>query len=141
MSTDIITTSKLAIVHRARLQPKDAGNIAAGILMRPQRQQQAHWSRSQGDPRLPPMDGTLNCWTLCLLQHLDELGMEIALAPTPLSEAPPTTHNIEDHLADTTTDQRKQLTVIGLHHVEDLEAPEVRNWTPISYAQEKLQFT
>ena len=38
-------------------------------------------------------------------------------------------------------DQQKLLTAIGIHHIEDLAAPENRNWTPIAYAQEKLQFT
>ena len=41
---------------------------------------------------------TPNCWALSLLQLLEELGTEIALAPTPPSEVPPTTHNIVDHL-------------------------------------------
>ena len=37
-------------------------------------------------------------------------------------------------------DQQKLLTVIGIHLIEDLVAPEDRNWMPIAHAQEKLQF-
>ena len=86
-------------------------------------------------------------WALSLLQHLEELGMEeelsmeIPLAPTPLSEVPPTTHNIVDHLAGITMDQQKLLAAIGIHHMKHLAVPEDRNWTPIAYSKEKLQFT
>ena len=86
------------------------------------------------------MDDRPNCWALSLLQNLVELGMEIALAPTPLSEAPPTTQNIVNHLAGITMDQQKLLTAIGIHHIEDIAAPEDRNLMPIVYAQEKLKF-
>ena len=83
---------------------------------------------------------------MSLLQHLDELGMEISLAATSLSEAPPITHNIADHLVDITMDHlvdipTDQQTAIEIHHIEDLAAPEDRNWMPIAYAQEKQQFT
>ena len=33
------------------------------------------------------------------------------------------------------------LTAIGIQYNEDLAAKDDRNWTPIDYAQEKLQFT
>ena len=33
--TRSITTTKMAIIHRAHLQPKDVGSIRAGILVRP----------------------------------------------------------------------------------------------------------
>ena len=46
-STDIITASKMAIIHRAQLQSKDAASIAAGMVMRPQRHQQPQWCRFQ----------------------------------------------------------------------------------------------
>ena len=57
----IITTSKLAIIHRAQLQSTDAANIAAGMLMRPQRHKQPHWSRFQGGSFPSPMEDTTNC--------------------------------------------------------------------------------
>ena len=79
--TDIITTSKLAKIHRAQLQSTDAANIAAGMLMRPQRHQEPHWRRFEGGPLLSAMDDTPNYWALSLLQHLEVLGMEIALTP------------------------------------------------------------
>ena len=82
----------------------------------------------QGGMLLPPIEGTPNCWALSLLK--------IALAPTALSEVPQTAHNKVDHLAGITMDQQKLLTAIRIHHIEDLAAPEDRNWTPIAYAQE-----
>ena len=95
----------------------------------------------QGGTLLPPMEDTPNCWALSLPQYLEVLGIEIALAPTPLSEVSLITHNVVDHLAGITLDQQKLLTAIGIHHTEDLVAPEDRDWMPIAYAQEKLQFT
>ena len=80
--TDIVTTSKLAIVYRAQLQPTDVANIAAGVLMGPQRHQQPHRCRFQGGPLTSPMEDTPSCSALSLLHHLDELGMEITLTPT-----------------------------------------------------------
>ena len=128
--TDIITISKLAIIRRAQ--------------MRPQRHQQPHWSKFQGGQLTSPIDGTPNCWALSLLQHIDELnlhGTEIALTSTPLSADPLMIHNIAEHLAGITVDEQKLLTAIGIQHIEDLAAPEDRNWAPMSYAHEELQFT
>ena len=59
--TDIITSSKLAIIYRAQLQSRDAFNIAAGMTIKPQRDQQPHWSMLQGGPLLPHTDDTSNC--------------------------------------------------------------------------------
>ena len=109
--------------------------------MRPQRHQQSLWSMFQSGPLLPPLDDTPNCWALSQLQYLEELGMEIAPAPTPLSEILLKTHSIVDNLAGITMDQQKLLTAIEIHHIEDLAVPEDRNWTPIAYTQEKLKFT
>ena len=123
--TDITTSSKMTIIHRAQLQSRHAASIAIGMLMRPQRHQQPHWSRSEGGPLLLPMDDTPNGWALSLLQHLEELGMEIILTPTPLSEVLSPTHSIVDQLAGITMDQQKLLTAIGIH--QDQAAPDDRN--------------
>ena len=72
------------------------------MLIRAQRHQHA------------PKEDIPNCWALNLLRHLDELGMKIALIPTPLSVDPPKAHNIEDYLAVIARDQQKILTAIGI---------------------------
>ena len=67
--------------------------------------------------------------------------MEISLTPTPVSDIPPMTHRITDYLDDITTEQQGLLTAIRKEDIEDLAAPKIGNWTPISYANENLQFT
>ena len=83
-----------------------------------------------------PTADTPNCWTLSLLQHLDEIGMEISLTPTPAIDIPPTKHSITEHLDNITTEQQGLLTAIGKKHIEDLEAPKPSasylEWTPLS---------
>ena len=118
--TDIITTTKMSIIHRAQLQSDDATNIAAGLLMRPQRHQQLHWGQFQGGPLHFPTADTPICWVLSLLQRLDEIGKEISLTPTPLSETPPMIHSITENLDDIATEQQGLLTVIGIEIIEDL---------------------
>ena len=132
----------MAMIHRAHLQSKDAANTIAGMLMRPQRHQRPQLGKYQGKPQARPMDDTPNCWALSPLQHLDKLDMEITLSTQALTpESIPLTHNITDHLVNKTTDQQRQVKMIGIAHVEDLASPIDRNWTPMAYAQPKLQFT
>ena len=102
--TDIITPTKMSLIHRAQLQSDDAANVAMGLIMRPQRHRQPHW----GGPMHLPTADTPNCWALSLLQHLDGKNMEISLTPTPISETPPMTHSITEHLANITTEQQEQ---------------------------------
>ena len=109
--------------------------------MKPQRHQQPNWSRFQGGPLLPPINDTPNGWALSIIQHLNELGMEIALILTPLSADPPMTQNTVQQLAGITMDQQKLLTTIGIQYIQDLAAPEHRNRIPIAYAKEKLKFS
>ena len=76
-----------------------------------------------------PMDDTPNCSALSLLQHLDELGMEITInSPAQTLESILLTHNIKAHLNNLTTKQQIQLKEIGVAHVDDLASPEDRNY-------------
>ena len=83
------------------------------------------------------MDDTPNCWALGLRQQLDESGMEITLNTQALTS----TSHITDHIVNITTDQQRLIAEIGIAQMEDLASPTGRNWTPIAYAQPKLQFT
>ena len=138
---NIITKLKLEIILRAQVQSTDA----AGMLMRSQRHQQPYWCRFQGGLLTSPMTNTPNCWALSLLQHMDELGIEITLTPTPLLTDPPKTHNITEDLAGITAPQQKLVTVIEIqhikNHIENLMEPEDRTGTPIACAHENLQCT
>ena len=123
-----ITTS-LAIVHRVQLQSIDAANIAAGMLMIPQRHQQSFRSRFQGGSLNFPMnDKTIagrwayytSGWTISrptnTTQHHRPLSRHL--------NSPIKTANID---RDTTHSRSSP--------------SEYRNWTPIAYANEDLQFT
>ena len=59
--TDIITTTKMAVVHRTDIQSNDVTNVVAGILMRPQKQKQQHWSRFQREQLANPAEDTPKC--------------------------------------------------------------------------------
>ena len=104
--TDIITTTKMSLIHRVQLQWVDAVNVAAGLLMRPQRHQQSHWGRFQGGSLHLPTVDTPKCWASSLLKHLDEISIEILLTPTPLSETPPMTHSKTENLDNITMNNK-----------------------------------
>ena len=124
----------MSLIQRAQLKPDDASNVAAGLQMRPQRHQQPHWGRFRGGPLHLPTADTPICWALSLLQHLDKIGMETSLTPTPLSETPPMTHSITENFDDITTEQQGLLAAKGIENIEeDLAAPRSRRWTPLSY--------
>ena len=73
--------------------------------------------------------GTSTCYTLSLV------------ALTPLSVISPKTHRIGDNLDDITTEHHKELTVIRLHRIEDLQGRiKGRIWAPVLYAHAKIQF-
>ena len=126
----------MAVIHIAQLQSDDAVKIVAGMLMRPQRHHQPHWSRFHSGPLANSAEDTPKCWdsAYCLLQYLEEIGMEISLTLTPLSYDSPPTHRILEHLEEILMDQRKLLTSIGLENVETLGLPKGRSWTPLPYA-------
>ena len=67
--------------------------------------------------------------------------MEISLIPTPLSDTPPMTHSVTENLEDITIELQGLLTAIGIENIEDLAAPRMSCWRPITYAHAKLQFT
>ena len=97
---------------------------------------------SKGGRQIRPMDDESNCWALSPLQHLDELDMEITLiTPELTSESIPPAHDIIDYLNNITPSQQRLLKEIGIAHIEDLASQTDSNWTPIAYAQPKLQST